>query len=188
MLNNLQGFLPRPCHKCSLLFCIALFFRLRFCAIELAFVNIQVKFFGSNHKSLVQINHLACIEAADTFDLSEISAGCRVVANFKDEGEKYRQLVLRMLFLVSRDVLIVAGVYSGVVAEACDQEMNGNRLLIFFDDGYAMYCWPKHVYLVHGPQTEVWRDITHQWVPLSCGVFSRLSDCTKTISPHIVWL
>ena len=37
--------------------------------------------------------------------------------------------------------------YAGVVAETTCEE-NGDRILVFFDDGFAQYLCPENVYLV----------------------------------------
>nr|XP_009859807.1 histone-lysine N-methyltransferase SETDB1-like isoform X3 [Ciona intestinalis] len=95
--------------------------------------------FLSKRKTFLLISHLACVDTFDTFGNLAIPAGSRVAANYKTEG-----------------------IYSGVVAEASDRKVNRNRYLIFFDDGYAMYCNPRHVYLVYGPQTNVWIYISHK--------------------------
>ncbi|CAK8694469.1 unnamed protein product [Clavelina lepadiformis] len=99
----------------------------------------KVRFEETNHKSLLQANHLACLETYSLFRPGQIPAGSRVAANYRDEG-----------------------LYSGIVAEAEDKAVNRGRFLVFFDDGYAMYCFPKNVYLTYGPQINVWNEISHR--------------------------
>nr|CAB3265998.1 histone-lysine N-methyltransferase SETDB1-like [Phallusia mammillata] len=93
--------------------------------------------FVNNNKAMLHINQLACIDSADKFEMSEVNVGMRVAAGYRNEG-----------------------IYSGVIAEASDKKMNNNRLLIFFDDGYAAYCQPRQVHLVYGLRRDVWNDIS----------------------------
>ncbi|XP_048242082.1 histone-lysine N-methyltransferase eggless-like isoform X2 [Haliotis rufescens] len=48
--------------------------------------------------------------------------------------------------------------YAGIVAEAPSVK-NQKRYLIFFDDGYAQYCYPKEIHKVCHQSDNVWEDI-----------------------------
>lgn len=85
-------------------------------------------------------NHLARIESAQRLSAGQVPAGSRVAAHYQSEG-----------------------IFSGIVAEAPDRGMNRGRFLIFFDDGYAMYCPMNSVYLVYGPPADVWEDISYRY-------------------------
>lgn len=65
--------------------------------------------------------------------------GSRIAAHYKDDG-----------------------VYSGVVAEVPDRRTNRGRYLVFYDDGYAMYCAVSKVYLVYDQPVNVWDDISYR--------------------------
>ncbi|KAL8568155.1 hypothetical protein ACOMHN_027678 [Nucella lapillus] len=48
--------------------------------------------------------------------------------------------------------------YAGIVAEAPSFK-NQKRFLVFFDDGYAQYCWAKELHKVYYQSENVWEDI-----------------------------
>eukprot|EP00800_Vazella_pourtalesii_P013938 TRINITY_DN3414_c0_g1_i4.p1 TRINITY_DN3414_c0_g1~~TRINITY_DN3414_c0_g1_i4.p1 ORF type:complete len:280 (-),score=49.18 TRINITY_DN3414_c0_g1_i4:463-1236(-) len=48
--------------------------------------------------------------------------------------------------------------YAGIVAEVACEE-NGDRILVFFDDGFAQYLCPENVYLVAKCSSEVWEEV-----------------------------
>lgn len=79
-------------------------------------------------------------------------------------------LLVCYFFLLIIIILITffewSGIYSGIVAEAPDRKMNRGRFLIFFDDGYAMYCDVNMVYLVYSPPANVWDDISYRYGPI----------------------
>ena len=96
----------------------------------------KVRFTKTKRKSLLVLNHIACCETPLLFPNGHIPTGSRIAACFRKEG-----------------------IFSGVIAETADFKTNRSRYLIFYDDGYTMYCSPDSVYLVYGPHIDVWNDI-----------------------------
>nr|XP_039251763.1 histone-lysine N-methyltransferase SETDB1-like isoform X1 [Styela clava] len=99
----------------------------------------KVRYDMNRGKSKVQANHLACLDTPHQCAPGQIQTGSRIAAHYRSEG-----------------------IYSGIVAEAPDRKTNKGRYLIFFDDGYAMYCQLRTVYLVYAPPANVWDDISYR--------------------------
>ncbi|XP_046862056.1 histone-lysine N-methyltransferase SETDB1-like [Xenia sp. Carnegie-2017] len=100
---------------------------------EFLYVKYSVKY-DKGPKGLLSLNHVCPEEPATTLDLS---VGSRVVALYG---------VLDLW-------------YAGIVAEvAC--AANKQRVLVFFDDGFAQYLPLKKIHKVHHKGQNVWDDVT----------------------------
>ncbi|KAK2184505.1 hypothetical protein NP493_262g01000 [Ridgeia piscesae] len=96
----------------------------------------KVKFDGKGMKILTG-RQVACIDISTEI----LPVGTRVIALYRGEQTSPSNWY-----------------YAGIVAEPANKR-NNNRYLIFFDDGYAQYCFTRDVHQVVEQSANVWDDI-----------------------------
>ncbi|XP_070198817.1 histone-lysine N-methyltransferase SETDB1-like [Littorina saxatilis] len=98
----------------------------------------RVKFDGKGLKVLTGL-HIAYRDSISP--KAFLKVGTRVAALYRDD-----------------ESTAGSSIYAGIVAEAPSLK-NQKRFLVFFDDGYAQYCWAKELHKVYYQSENVWEDI-----------------------------